>query len=158
MSADAGDYGILDEVDGIGGPGVFGLAVVVVVGDARLGIEGYVLEYAAEAQGVPDLGLVLFGELDAFGVASALEVEDAVGAPAVFVVADEIAGRIGGERGFSGSGKSEEQGAHAIVADIGRAVHREHMALRQQEIHDAENRLLHLAGIGCAADQISTAA
>src|SRR5436305_1898518 len=67
MSANAGDDGVFDEVYGIRGAGVLGLAVVVVVGNASVRIESHVLEHAAEAQGVPDLRFVLARELDALG-------------------------------------------------------------------------------------------
>src|SRR5205807_4992967 len=62
-----------------------------------------------------------------------------------------------GKGGLPCSGEAEKEGAYTVMAEVGRAVHGEHVALRQQKIHDAENRLLHLTGIGCAADQNSTA-
>ena len=88
-----GNDGVFDEVDRISGARVLGLAVVVVVGNASVRVESHVLKHAAEAQGVPDLRLVLAGKLDALGVASALEVEDAVRAPSMLVIANEVARR-----------------------------------------------------------------
>ena len=41
----------------------------------------------------------------------------------------------------------------AVRADIGRAVHRHHALRRQIEVERGEHRLLHLAGVGRAADQ-----
>src|SRR5580704_14879362 len=139
MAADAGNYGVVDEIDRISGTGVFGLAVVVVIGNAGVRIESHIFENTAEAKRVPDLRLVFLRELDALGVASAFEVEDAAGAPAVLVVADQVAGGIGGERGLAGSREAEKQCAHAIMPDIGRAVHGEDVALGQKKIHDAED-------------------
>ena len=50
---------------------------------------------------VPDLRLILLGKPDAFGIASALNVENARIAPAMFVVADKPAAGIGGKGGLS---------------------------------------------------------
>src|SRR5699024_11502762 len=49
-------------------------------------------------------------QVDALGVAAALEVEDAVGAPAVLVVADQLAAGVGGQGGLAGAGQAEEDG------------------------------------------------
>ena len=71
----------------------------------------------------------------------------------MLVIADQAAAGIGGERRLAGAGKSEEQRGHAIGADVGRAVHGKHVALGQQEVHHAEDGLLHFAGIFRAADE-----
>ena len=112
-----------------------------------------VFEHRAEADRVPDLRLVLPREANALGVAAAFEVEDAVVAPAVLVVADQAALRVGGERRLAGARKAEEQRHVARRPHIRGAVHREDAARGQQVIHDRERRLLHLAGIAGAADQ-----
>ena len=91
MPADARNHSVVDEVDRIGGARIFRLAVVVVVGNARLRIERHIFQHAAEAERVPDLRLVLLRQLDALGVASTFEVENAVSAPAMLVVANQIA-------------------------------------------------------------------
>ena len=142
------------ELDRISRAGVLGLLVAVEVADPRLRIEHDVFQHRAEAVGRGvDFGLGLFRQLDALGVAAALEVEHAVGAPAVLVVADQNAVGIGGERGLAGAGEAEEQRDVAVMPDIGRAVHRHHALRRQVEVERGEHRLLHLAGIGRAADQ-----
>jgi hypothetical protein len=92
-----------DEVDGVGGAGVLGDRHVVVVGAARRAVEHDVLQDAAEAEGVPDLRLAGLRQADALGVAAPLEVEDAVGRPAVLVVADEPAGGVGREGRLAGA-------------------------------------------------------
>src|ERR1700729_594252 len=109
MSADAGNDRVIDEVDRISRACVLCFAVVVVVGNARVRIESYIFEHTAEAQRVPDLRFVFLGEFDALGIASALEVEDAFGAPSVLVVADQVARRVGGESSLARAGKSEEK-------------------------------------------------
>src|SRR5579872_257560 len=129
MPADSRDHRIVDELNGICRARILGLAVVVVIGYTSMFVEGDVLQYATKAQRIPDLRLILFRELDAFGVATTLKIEDAIGAPAVFIIADQIARRIRGECRLPRARKSEEQRAHAIVSDICRAMHRKHIAL-----------------------------
>ena len=50
-----------------------------------------------------DLRLLFFAQVDAFGVAAALEVEDSKVAPAVLVVADEASLGVGLKRSLAGS-------------------------------------------------------
>ena len=78
----------------------------------------------AKLDGVVDIGLLLLGEVDALGIAAAFEVEDAVIGPAVLVVTDELAVGIGGQGGLAGAAEAKEHGAVAVMADVGRAVHR----------------------------------
>src|SRR5262249_56219856 len=79
--------------------------------------------------------------------------EDAVGAPAVVVGADQGAGTVGRQRRLTGAGEAEEDRAITLRAYICRAMHREYAAGRQHEIEIAEHRLLDLAGVAGAADQ-----
>src|SRR5205814_1434889 len=113
-----------DQVDRVGGPGVLGQAVVVVVGQTGVGIVGDVLQDRPEVVGRRvDLGLGVLRDADGLGVAAALEVEHALVAPAVLVVADQATRRVGGERRLAGAGQAEEQGHVAVGAHVGRAVH-----------------------------------
>ncbi len=103
--------------------------------------------------GVPDLGLAVPGEADHLGVATTLEIEDALITPAVLVVADQLAGRIGGEGGLAGARQPEEDRGVAGVADVGRAMHRQHRLLGEQVVQNREDRLFHLPGVAGPADQ-----
>ncbi len=150
----AGARGVRNKVERIGGARVLGLRLVVEVADARVRIEHDVFKHGAEAvRGGVDFRLRLGGKLDALGVAAAFEIEDALRAPAVLVVADQRALGIGGERRLAGAGKAEEQRHIAARPDIGRAVHRHHAVGRQVIVQHGEHRLLHLAGVVGAADQ-----
>ena len=127
---------------------------VVEVGHAQLGIEHHVLHHRAEALGRRvDFRLRLARQLDRLGVAAALEIEHAALAPAVLVVADEDAVRIGRERRLAGAGEAEEDRRVAVLAGIGRAMHRHDVLRRQDVVEVGEDRLLHLAGVARAADQ-----
>ncbi len=95
MVRDAGHSGVLDEIDRIRAAGVFG--------DARVGeinvtilVEHHVLEHGAEAQRLKDIRFAFGGQVDRFRIAAALDIEDAVVAPAVLVIADQVPFRIGG--------------------------------------------------------------
>ena len=92
-------------------------------------------------------------EADHLRVAAALDVEDAVVAPAVLVVADQRALGIGGERRLAGAREAEEDRDAPVGADVGRAVHREDALERQAVVHDGEDRLLDLARVERAADE-----
>src|SRR4051794_3674672 len=106
MAGAAGARRIRDELERIGRAGVFGLGVLVVIRDAGLGIEDHVLQDRTEAiGGVPDHRLRFLRELDGLGVAAAFEIEDAFGAPAGLVVADQDAVGVRRQRGLAGAGQ-----------------------------------------------------
>lgn len=71
----------------------------------------------------------------------------------MLVVTDQVTAFIGGQGGLAGAGQAEEQGHIARFADVGSAVHRQHVALGQQEVLHGEHGFLHLAGIAHACDQ-----
>ena len=150
----AGARSVRNGVERIGRARVLGLALVVEIDLARDRVHHDVLEHRAEAlRGREDLRLGLGREADRLGVAAALEIEDAVLRPAVLVIADQGAVGIGGEGGLAGAGEAEEDRRVVLGADIGRAVHGNHALRRQGVVQIGEDRFLHLAGIGGAADQ-----
>ena len=154
MRRAAGARGVGDEFERIGGAGVFGFRAVVEIRFSGAFVEHHVFQHRAEAlAGGIDFGLGFLRQLDAFGVAAALKVEDAIRAPAVLVVTDQRALRVGRQRGLAGAGQAEEHRGVAVGPDIGRAVHRHHALFGQVIIQRGENRLFHLAGILGAADQ-----
>ena len=131
--------------------------LVSVKSTLRSSLEHDVLQHGAEAQRLEDVRLALRRQVDRLGVAAAFDVEDAVVAPAVLVVADEVALRIGRERRLAGAGQAEEQRrAPGLLVGRGRAVHREDAALRREVVHHREDALLHLAGVfGAEDDQLA---
>ena len=132
---------------------VLGDALVLELHLPAVGIEHDVLEDRAEhLRGPVDVGLALRREVDDLGVAAPLEVERAFAAPAVLVVADEPARRVGRQRRLAGAGEAKEERRVARLPDVGRAVHGEHAGLGKQVIHDREHRLLELARVARAAD------
>src|SRR5436309_468215 len=118
MTAHARDNRIINELHGICGARVLGLGIVVVIGLAALRIKHYVLQHCAEADSIPDLRLTLLREPDALGITSAFEVKDAIFRPAMLVIADEAARRIGRKRGLARAGEPEEQRRDAVGADV----------------------------------------
>ena len=61
MARYPGKIYVRDEIDRVGGAGVLGLAVVLVIGLAAVGIEGHVLENGSKVVGGSvDLGLRVF--------------------------------------------------------------------------------------------------
>src|SRR5699024_11224643 len=107
----------------------------------------------AKLDGPENVGLVLFLQVDALGVAAALKVEDAVGAPAVLVVADQLAAGVGGQGGLAGAGQAEEHGGLVgLGVHIGRAVHGQDVLLGHDVVHGGEDALLDLAAVLAAGD------
>ena len=152
MTGDAGNLRVLNELDRIRATSVLRDARVGVI-DVAIFIEHDVLEHGAEAQRLENVRLVFRREIDRLCVAAAFDVEDAVIAPNVFVVANEMTLRIGRERGFSRAAETEEQGRHArLLIGSGRAMHREQTALRRKVIGHGEDAFLHLAGVFGAED------
>ena len=136
-------------------PRVFSVSDASSRSSARVsGIDDDVLEDRAEAaRRLVDLRLGLARELDHLRVAATLEVEHAGIAPAVLVVADQATVRIARERRLAGAGQSEEERGVAVLADVRRAVHREHALQRQGVVEDGEDRFLDFAGVVRAADE-----
>ena len=122
--------------------------------DLALLVYRHVLQQRVAADGVPDVGLVLLREVDNLGVAAALEVEYAVVVPAVLVVADQLALRVGRKRGLAGSRQTEEDSRLAFGVGVGRAVHRSHALERKQVVHVGEHALLHLAAVPRVDDDL----
>ncbi|MDT4796953.1 hypothetical protein FQZ97_295490 [compost metagenome] len=144
---------LLHQVQRVGGTGVLGQAVVAVVGQAGFRVQHDVFQHGAELDGFPDHRLVLLGQVDALGIATAFDVEHGAHAPAVLVVADQVAARVSGQSGLASTGQAEEQGGITFFADVGRAVHRQHVFFRQQEVLHGEHGLLHFTGVAHAGDQ-----
>ncbi|KAG6546316.1 hypothetical protein Mapa_012357 [Marchantia paleacea] len=152
MRPDAGDLRVGDELDGVRGPRVLGHGLVAVIDLAALLVEDHVLQDSPELDRVPNVGLALFREVDALGVAAPLDVGHAVGPPAVLVVADQQPVVVGGQRGFAGSRQAEEERHVASLAHVAAGVQRQNAALGHEVVHEAEEPLLHLARILGAQD------
>jgi hypothetical protein len=134
------------------GPRVLRLRVVVEVDSAAL-VDDHVLENRAEGVGrLEDLRLGVGRQANHLRVAAALHVEDASVAPAVLVVTDERALRIGRERRLAGAREPEEDGSAPVRADVRGAMHWQDALERQAVVHHGEDRLLDLAGVERAAD------
>ena len=117
-----------------------------------------VLEDSSEADRAVNFGFSLIGEAQALGVAASLDIEDASLGPTVLIVSDQVAMRIGRESRFAGPGEAEEERDITIRPFIRRAVHREHILLGHDVVHDGEDSLLHLTGVLGAQDHHFAAA
>ena len=131
-------------------------AVILKIQLERVRIMDHILDDRAEGlrRGV-NFRLGFGVQTDCLGVTAALEIEDAGLRPAMFIIADQGARRIGGERCLAGAAEAEEDGGIRRIANrmIGGAMHRHHPFARQDVVEQGENRFLVLPGIGGAADQ-----
>src|SRR5207249_1575600 len=108
VTTNARDHRALDEFHRIGAARVFRDAAVIEI--RRPVLAQYdVLQHRAEPDRVPNLWLALFAQLDALGVAPALEIEHSLRGPAMLVVADEPSLRVSTQRGLAGATESEKQ-------------------------------------------------
>ena len=141
--------------NGIGCARVFRDRLVVKIDEPCDWVKGNVFQNRPKLfrRGV-DLRLGRFGESDHLGVASAFEVEHALIAPAVLIVADQAARGIGGKRRFSGAAQAEEQChiVRIIRVNVCRTMHGQHPVQWQQIIQDREYRFLDLTRISRVAD------
>ena len=137
----------------ISGAGVFGNFFTGKINGASCIVHDRVFQYCAETDGVPYLRFVLVCKVDAFGIAAAFKIKDAVLSPAMLIIANQETIRVGGQRSFSGSGQTKKQRDFIVRPLVCRAVHRENTLFRQQIVQDGENGFFHFTGILCAADQ-----
>ncbi|MNQ34032.1 hypothetical protein D3C85_474800 [compost metagenome] len=71
----------------------------------------------------------------------------------MLVVTDQVTAFVGRQGGFTSAGQTEEQGHVAFFADVGSAVHWQHVSGRQQEVLHREHGFLHFTGVTHAGDQ-----
>ncbi len=90
--------GIWDEFNRIRATRVLRDANIVIVGRSRSRAVDDVFKDATKADRVVDLGLLRGGEVDALGIATALNVEDTSVGPDVLVITNEKAPRVTGCR------------------------------------------------------------
>jgi len=142
---------VVDELNRVRTAGVLGLARVVEIGHT-VGIKDDVFQHRAVLPGGGEDGrFILFGQVDQLGIAAALEIEDAVGTPAVLVIADEGPFRVGRQGGLPGSGESEEDG-RVVAVGVGGAVHGQDALLGKDEVHHREDRFFDLTCVTGPAD------
>ena len=108
VPAHSWDDGILNEADRIGGARILRKPNIGVIGRACDRVENHILQHRAEADGVVDLRFLLLAQVHALRITSTFKIEDPGGAPAVLVVADQPAGRVGGKRRLAGAGKPKK--------------------------------------------------
>src|SRR5262245_51597129 len=94
MPANAWCDSVVDEIKRIRGASVLCEVVGIEIQFAGCWVHHDVLKDCTEPDGVPDLRLVFTRQADTLGVAASLKIEDAAIAPAVFVVADQLALRV----------------------------------------------------------------
>ena len=120
---DTRDLSVGNELNRVGATSVLSDADIIVVRSSRHRVVDDVFKDAAISDGVKNIRLLLCREVDAFGVTSALNVEDTSVRPDMFVITDEKTIGVGGECGLASAGKSEkESNVTALNAYIGRGV------------------------------------
>merc|ERR1719159_1163419 len=159
VSIDLGwEQGVRNVVERVGRARVLRDTRVVVIHFARLVVKDHVLHDRSEANRAVDLRLFFLFQVNSFGIAPALDVEDARVGPNVLVVADQAAARVGREGRLAGAGEAEEHRHVAARANVRRRVERELVLLRHRVHHEGQDPFLHLARVLCSEDDhLSTA-
>jgi len=86
---------IVNMMDRIRYTSILCLRRVKIVGQKLLSLQSHILQHGILVNRTVNIRLRLLGEVDGFGVAAALKIEDAVLVPAVLVIANECTVRIG---------------------------------------------------------------
>src|ERR1700721_2724485 len=87
-------------------------------------------------------------------ITSSFKIKNIIGRPAMFVVTDELPGRIGTESSLARTAETEKDGCIALRTFVSRTVHTEDVFFPgQEEIEDRKDPLFYFAGITGAGDQ-----
>ena len=144
-------------IDRIRYTGILGYAVICEI-DLALCIQSNVFKQSITANGIINVRLRLFVQVDNLGIAATLKVKYAVVIPAMLVITDQKTLRIGRQSGLSGTGQAEEDsGVLAVHICICGAVHGSDAFQRQVVVHHGEHTLLHLTAIPGVNDNLLTA-
>ncbi len=108
MPAHSGRLVISDELQGVGSTGVFGYFTRVKVRVMML-VQWHIFDQAAKTvDGRPDQRFIFRIDANCLRVTSAFKVKHAVIAPAVLVIANEGAFRVGRKRSFARTAKPKK--------------------------------------------------
>ena len=152
--ADRGFEGVGDKVEGVGDAGVLCDGAVAEIDPVGAGEEAGILYECAGSDGVEDAGFFFFTQVNTFGVATAFEIEDGSGGPAVFVDSDQPAVGVGAEGGLAGAAQSEEEGGIAFRASVGGTVHaQDALFVGQEVIENGKDGFFHFSGVACPGDE-----
>jgi len=140
--------GIVDILERIGTSRINGQGVVIQIELTRDRIVHNIFEYRPEFLGTSVyLWLGGRGEVDDLGVTAAFNIENALVAPSVLIVADQLAGGVGRQSSFSGSGETKEESGVAVTTDVCRTVHTQDILTRQKIVHHGEGGFLDFSTI-----------
>jgi hypothetical protein len=109
-------------------------------------------DLGAEADRREDLRLTFRPQIDALGVAAALEIEHAAFTPTVLVVADQRTIGIGGKGRLAGTGEAEEERHITVPTDIRPTVHGKYILSGKYVIEVTEHTLLDFTGVTRTGD------
>jgi hypothetical protein len=106
-----------------------------------------VLEQRVGMNGAINIRLRLFRQVNRLGIASTLEIENALVVPAVFIVSNQGTVRISRQCGLARPTQTKKEANVSVLADVGRAMHWKVAIHRQPVVHQREQALLVLSSI-----------
>src|SRR5699024_422683 len=147
MATGTGFRRIRDIMNRVRAAHILGISGIAVVGFA-VAVQYHIFKDGSGHLGSGiDQRLTIFGKINCFSVAPAFDIEYAVFAPAVLIIADENTILIGGKGCFSGSRESKKDSGIAVPAHIRGAVHSHNALFRQQIVHYSKDSLFYLPGV-----------
>ena len=153
LTALTGHGGVRDLGNRVGRSGIFRQRPVIKIDRTGRLVQDHILQNGAEgARRLENFRLLFRGKFNHLGITAPLEVKNTVFTPAMLVVTNQGPRCVRRKRCLACARQPEENRSAAIIANIGRGVHRQHALARQQIVHDAEDGLLGLTGITGATD------
>lgn len=150
MASDCGDLDIFDHFQWVTGSGILSDGGVEIVDFFCGWVKDNVFQESTEFHGMINFGFFFFCEADAFGVAAAFHVEDALVSPDVFVITDEFPVSNCTESGFASSRESKEDADVTVFPNIAAGMHGKMALFGHEVVHDGEDTLFHFSSILCS--------
>ena len=141
-------------IEWIGYPGIFGPAGILIINPVSSGKEPGILQQGALPDCLKNIGLVFLFQVNTFCIAAAFKIKNAIGRPAMLVIADKSPAPVRTQCGFTRAAQAKENCGIAPFPHIRSTVHAQHLLLhRQQIIQYGKNRFLYLSGIARPGQQ-----
>src|SRR5690606_31792588 len=117
-------------------------------------MENHIFNQSARPDGMIDLRLLFFAQVDGLCITSTLKVENVIVSPAVFIITNQFTSGVGTQGSLTRTTETKENGRITGITHIGAAVHTQHIFFQGQDIIQyAEYALLYFTGVSGTGNQ-----